>query len=139
MKPRARRLIQYGSVYWTKSEPILSKIQRILRIESRPTFPPTSASLRRAKQKIFRYIFYFGRTKFFLLKGKQNFFAGLCSERVGRRGWLLILFARAWRDSPPTPSSRHSLAWTDGIFGGDICIILLLSVFQFTQFFNRFS
>jgi len=49
-----------------KSEPILSKIQRILRIESRPAFPPAFASLRRAKQKNFLYIF--------LSSAPQNFF-----------------------------------------------------------------
>ena len=41
---------QFGGVCWTKSEPILSKIQRILLIESRPAFPP---AWRRTKQKIF--------------------------------------------------------------------------------------
>ena len=99
-----------GGACWTKSEPILSKIQRILRIESRPAFPPASASLRRAKQKNFLYIFLFARARFLLprlrrgfgeqVKGKENFFAGLCSWRAGWRGFVS---ARARRNSPHTP------------------------------------
>ena len=41
----------FGGVCWMKSEPILSKIQRILRIESRPAFPPPPFRLRRAGKR----------------------------------------------------------------------------------------
>jgi hypothetical protein len=30
------------------------------------------------------------RARFFLLKGKENFFAGFCSERAGRRGFVFL-------------------------------------------------
>jgi hypothetical protein len=46
-----------------------------LRIESRPAFPPASASLRRqAKQKNFLYIFLIARPKNFFQLRKRNFF-----------------------------------------------------------------
>jgi hypothetical protein len=49
--------------------------------------PPRRRSLRSLfRKKVFFTIFYFARARFFLLKGKENFFAGLCSERAGRRG-----------------------------------------------------
>jgi len=54
-----------------------------LRIESRPAFPPVSASLRRqAKQKNFLYIFLIARPqKFFQLKKRKFFrFAFLLTE-----------------------------------------------------------
>jgi len=47
--------------------------------------PPPLASLA-VPQKSFLRNFYFARARFFLLKGKENFFAELCSERAGRRG-----------------------------------------------------
>jgi len=50
------------------------------------------------------------RARFFLLKGKENFFAGLCSERAGRRGGN----ARARRNSPLNPPFRRALAWVGG-------------------------
>jgi len=39
------------------------------------------------QQKSFLCISDFARPRFFLLKGKENFFAGFCSERAGRRGF----------------------------------------------------
>ena len=54
------------------------------------------------QQKSFLCISDFARTGFFLLKGKENFFAGFCSERAGRRDWPLF-FARTRRNSPHTP------------------------------------
>src|SRR3989338_5331383 len=51
----------------------------------------------------FFFFFLFSGTFFFLLKGKKNYFAGFCSERAGRRGCSLFVFARAWRNSPQTP------------------------------------
>ena len=63
--------------------------------------PPRRRSLRsRASQKNFLRIFYFARARFFLLKGKENFSAWLCSQRAGRRGFAS---ARARRNSPHTP------------------------------------
>ena len=63
--------------------------------------PPRRRSLRSLfRKKVFFAIFYFARARFFLLKGKENFFAGLCSERAGRRGFAS---ARARRNSPHTP------------------------------------
>ena len=61
------------------------------------------------RKKVFFAIFYFARARFFLLKGKENFFAGLCSERAGRRGFAS---ARARRNSPHTPlPPRPRLGW----------------------------
>jgi len=76
-----------GGAYWTKSEPILSKIQRILRIESRPAFPPASASLRRAKQKNFLYIFLFAHPQNFFQLRKRKFFcfAFLLTQELRKR------------------------------------------------------
>ena len=45
----------------------------------------------------------FVRAGFFLLKWKENFFAGFCSERAGRRDWPLSVFARTARHSSPQP------------------------------------
>jgi hypothetical protein len=45
-----------------------------LRIESRPAFPPASASLRRAKQKNFLYIFLIARPQNFFQLRKRKFF-----------------------------------------------------------------
>jgi len=51
--------------------------------------PPRRRSLRSLfRKKVFFAIFYFARPRFFLLKGKENFFAGLCSCRAGRRGFV---------------------------------------------------
>jgi len=77
---------------------------------------PFSPSLLQAKddlsinvRKILDTTFYFARARFFLLKGKENFFAGLCSERAGRRGFAS---ARARRNSPHTPlPPRPRLGW----------------------------
>jgi len=77
----------HSGAYWTKSEPILSKIQRILRIESRPAFPPASASLRRAKQKNFLYIFLFAHPQNFFQLRKRKFFcfAFLLTQELQKR------------------------------------------------------
>jgi len=48
-----------------------------LRIESRPAFPTASASLRRAKQKNFLYIFLIARPQNFFQLRKRKFF---CSD-----------------------------------------------------------
>ena len=48
------------------------------------------------QQKSFLCVSDFARARFFLLKGKENFFAGFCSERAGRRAWPLF-FARTRR------------------------------------------
>ena len=72
-------------------EPILSETDA----------PPRRRSLTLAtQQKSFLHIFYFAHARFFLLKGKENFFAGFCSERAGRRGFAS---ARARRNSPHAP------------------------------------
>ncbi|PJA61379.1 MAG: hypothetical protein CO162_06610 [bacterium (Candidatus Ratteibacteria) CG_4_9_14_3_um_filter_41_21] len=66
----------------------MSKIQRILRIESRPAFPFASASLRRqAKQKNFLYIFLFARRQnFFQLRKRKCFcFAFLLTQELRKR------------------------------------------------------
>ena len=69
--------------------------------------PPRRRSLFR--KKVFFAIFDFARARFFLLKGKENFFAGLCPERAGRRGFAS---ARARRNSPHTPLPLHPrLGW----------------------------
>ena len=71
--------------------------------KTRPRKPARRRSLALAtQQKSFLCISDFARAGFFLLKGKENFFAGFCSERAGRRGWPLF-FAREWRNSPHTP------------------------------------
>jgi hypothetical protein len=55
----------------------LSKIDALLRRRSlRSLF----------RKKIFFTIFYFAYARFFLLKGKENFFADICYERAGWRG-----------------------------------------------------
>ena len=72
--PPESRNLKIGGTVWTKSEPFLSKIQRILRIESRPAFPPASASLRRAKQKNLLYIFLIARPQNFFQLRKRKFF-----------------------------------------------------------------
>src|SRR3989344_3328742 len=73
--------------------------------------PPRRRSLTlAAPQKNTPCSFHFARAglvvslsnPFFLLKGKENFFAGFCSQRARRRGWPLF-FARTRRNSPPTP------------------------------------
>jgi len=69
--------------------------------------PPRRRSLPlAAQQKSFLCISDFVRAGFFLLKGKENFFAGLCSDRARRRGWPLFYFARARRNSPQTQYER---------------------------------
>ena len=73
--------------------------------------PPRRRSLTlAAPQKNTPCSFHFARAglvvslsnPFFLLKGKENFFAGFCSQRARRRGWPLF-FARTRRNSPHTP------------------------------------
>ena len=99
--------------------------------------PPRRRSLALAtQQKSFLCISDFARAGFFLLKGKENFFAGFCSQRAGRRDWPLF-FARTRRNSPPTPPFRRVLAGTDGIFGGGYLIptsfssFLIISIIAF--------
>ena len=64
--------------------------------------PPRRRSLTLASQQKSFLCFSFARAGFFLLKGKENFFAGFCSQRAGRRDWPLF-FEREWRNSPHTP------------------------------------
>ena len=81
---------------WLKSELFLTKI-RTANFDA----PPRRHSLTLATpQKSFLHIFYFARPRFFLLKGKENFFAGLCSERAGRRGFAS---ASGQKFLPPDP------------------------------------
>ena len=71
--------------------------------ETRPRKQARRRSLPLAtQQKSFLCISDFARAGFFLLKGKENFFAGFCSQRAGRRDWPLF-FARTRRNSPHTP------------------------------------
>jgi len=63
------------------------------------TDSPRRRSLTLASQQKSFLCFSFARAEFFLLKGKENFFAGFCSLRAGRRGSN----ARARRNSPHTP------------------------------------
>jgi len=119
-KPRARRnfpQIRYGGVYWTKSELFLMKI-RTANFER--SAPPPLASLA-VQQKSFLHIFYFAPARFFLLKGKENFFADLCSERAGRRGFAS---ARA-RQNSPTPLFRLALASATALFSADFWFFFL--------------
>ena len=99
------RNVILGGAFWLKSELFLTKI-RTANFDA----PPRRRSLTLATpQKSFLHIFYFARPRFFLLKGKENFFAGLCSERAGRRGFAS---ARARRNSPHTPlPPRPRLGW----------------------------
>ncbi|MDE2439281.1 MAG: hypothetical protein KGN01_07880 [Patescibacteria group bacterium] len=64
---------------------------------------PRRRSLTLASQQKSFLCFSFARAGFSLLKGKENFFAGFCSERAGRRGCPQFDFARARRNSPHTP------------------------------------
>src|SRR3989344_463819 len=77
--------------------------------------PPRRRSLPLAsQQKSFLYVSDFARAGFFLPrlrrdfggqgKGKENFFAGFCSQRAGRLDWPLF-FARTRRNSPHPPSA----------------------------------
>ena len=95
----------FGGAFWLKSEPFLTKIWTA---KFERSAPPPLASLA-VQQKSFLRFFYFARADFFLLKGKENFFAGFCSERAGRRGFAS---ARARRNSPHTPlPPRPRLGW----------------------------
>ena len=95
--PKSRNL-KIGGAFWLKSELFLTKI-RTANFDA----PPRHRSLMLATpQKSFLHFSRFARPRFFLLKGKENFFAGFCSERAGRRGRPLF-FARARRNSPHTP------------------------------------
>jgi len=74
--------------------------------------PPRRRSLPLAtQQKSFLCFSWFAHAGFFLLKGKENFFAGFCSQRAGRRAWPL-LFARTRRNSLHTPPSASPSLWT---------------------------
>jgi len=85
-----------GGVFWTKFEHFLTKI-RTLNFER--SAPPTLASLAVQQKSFFRNCLFCARF-LFLLKGKENFFAGLCSEQAG---WRCFASARARRNSPHTP------------------------------------
>ena len=102
--PKPRQSAGFGGVCgvcWTKSELSLNKI-RTANFER--SAPPPLASLA-VPQKSFVRNFLFAPARFFLLKGTENFFADLCSERAGRRGFAS---ARARRNSPHTPlPPRH--------------------------------
>ena len=105
--------------------------------ETRPRKPARRRSLPLAtQQKSFLCISDFERARFFLLKGKENFFAGFCSLRAERRAWPLF-FARTPRNSPPHTPFRRVLAGTDGNFGGDYLIptsfssFLIISIIAF--------
>ena len=106
-----------SGVCWTKSEPTLSKIQRILRIESRPAFPPASASLRRAKQKNFLYIFLIARPQNFFQLRKRKFFcfAFLLTQELRKRPPPIVRLRRAGKRAkihfPHTPFSFCPLAF----------------------------
>jgi len=52
--------------------------------------------------------FHFARAGFFLLKGKENFFAGFCSERAGRWGFAS---AGGQKFLPPDPLPFCPPAW----------------------------
>ena len=80
------------------------------------------AGNRHAPQKSFLCISGFVRARFFLLKGKENFFVLLCSDEQG--GGLGLSFLQEHGGIPPTPPFRRVLAGTDGIFGGDIILFL---------------
>src|SRR3989344_1750500 len=74
-------------------EPFLSEIDA----------PPRRRSLTLATpQKRFLRIFCFARSRFFLIKEKEIFFAGLCSERAGRRGFAFRAGGQKF-SSPQTP------------------------------------
>ena len=60
--------------------------------ETRPRKPARRRSLSLAtQQKSFLRFSWFARAGFLFLKGKENFFAGFCSERAGRRAGFLGL------------------------------------------------
>jgi len=85
-----------------KSELILNKI---------PTnsLRPAAARFARCSAKKFSSQFLFCARFLFLLKGKENFFAGLCFERARRRGFAS---AQARRNSLHTPlPPRLRLGW----------------------------
>ncbi|MFH1145902.1 MAG: hypothetical protein V1707_02990 [bacterium] len=78
---------------------------------------PRRRSLRSLfRKKVFFAIFYFVPARFFLLKEKENFFAGFCSERAERRGFAS---ARARRNSPHTPLPPRPCVRQQIFFGGD--------------------
>jgi hypothetical protein len=95
--------------------------------ETRPRKPARRRSLSLAtQQKSFLRISDFARAGFFLLKGKENFFAGFCSQRAGGRGFAagsgaaeFPLASLKLLRSGPHPPFRRVLAGTDGIFGDD--------------------
>ena len=107
----------YGGACWTKSELSLSKIQRILRIESRPAFPSASASLRRAKQKNFLYIFLIACPQIFFQLRKRKFFcfAFLLTQELRKRSHPIVRLRRTGKRAkihfPHTPFSFCPLAF----------------------------
>lgn len=106
------------NLFWTKSGLRNSGL-------SRPAAAHTSLAV---PQKKFSSQFFILRAPdFFFLKGKENFFAGLCSERAGRRG-----FTRLGRGGiPPTPpSAAPSLGLAENFAAG------LIIISNFYCFFN---
>ena len=90
------RILKIGGTFWLKSELFLTKI-RTANFDA----PPRHRSLRSLfRKKVFFAIFYFVPARFFLLKGKENFFAGFCSWRAGRRGFAS---ASGQKFLPPDP------------------------------------
>ena len=75
--------------------------------------PPPLANARQ-QAKNFLHIFWFCARRLFLLKGKENFFAGFCSERAG--GGASLRLGRG--GIPPTPPFRRALAWLAKNFCG---------------------
>ena len=91
LPPTKNQEVQFCALCLKMREPSLSETDA----------PPRRRSLRSLfRKKVFFAIFYFARPRFFLLKGKENFFAELCSCRAGRRGFAS---ARERRNSPHTP------------------------------------
>ena len=81
------------------------------------------------KEKTLLAFLIFERNFFFLLKGKENFFATLCSLRAGRRGFAS---ARARRNSPHTPFSARP-ARASGLWRAPRAISSVQKRFGFRQ------
>jgi len=76
---------------------------------------PRRRSLTLASQQKSFLCFSFARAGFFLLKRKENFFAGFCSERAGGGAGTL-----GRGGIPPTPPFRRALASAGEIFCGEL-------------------
>jgi len=88
------RKVMIGGVFWTKLELSLIKIRKRILNKSRPAFPFASASLRRAKQNIFLYIFLIARRQIFFQLRKRKFicFAFLLTEELRKRSHPIVCF-----------------------------------------------